>query len=108
MDRLQERTTREETRRDEEGYPIAAEPLRCDSCWHACAELSPCTWDATLMVGACCAVHPEELEPACECRMDGGDLFDPRGCELHDSESPWNIRLRAVSSVQRYNESEVA
>jgi hypothetical protein len=46
-------------------------------------------------------------EMECECRRTDVDLFDPRGCPVHDANSPWNVRLRATTSVQMY-ESEVA
>lgn len=83
--------------------PVYDEPLFCGSCHAPVPELLACTWDQDLLVGPCCLPDPD-----CSCRMDGGDLFDPRGCEAHDSNSPWNIRLRAIGSVQQYNESEVA
>ena len=61
-------------------------------------------WEPEWMVGACCAV-PEE--PECECQQTDVDLFDPRGCELHDSRSRYN---RALTMVEKYdrNEREVA
>ena len=46
-----------------------------------------------------------EREPECDCQQTDVDLFDARGCELHDSESPWNVRLRAVTSMQQYDEA---
>jgi hypothetical protein len=92
MNRFTERTTREET----ESAPT------CWECGDTCDELTQAPWRTDLMlVGACCLRDPE-LEPACSCQMDGGDLFDPRGCEAHDANSPWNTRLRAVTMVQRY------
>ena len=42
----------------------------------------------------------EEQEPECECYCTG-DSFDPRGCELHDTESPWNQQMRAASMTQQ-------
>lgn len=84
-----------------EEYAAHTEPLVCGSCHQPCPELFPCTWDENLQVGACCVPDPD-----CSCQTNG-DLFDPRGCELHDSESPWNRRLRAVTSVQQW-ERQVA
>jgi hypothetical protein len=81
------------------------EPLRCGSCAATVTELSPCTWDTSLMVGACCAVDLE-LEPECSCRQTDVDMFDPRGCPYHDAMSPWNVRLRAVTAVQRYQQDQ--
>ena len=37
-----------------------AEPLRCGGCGQKVDELEPCTWDATLQVGACCRHHSDE------------------------------------------------
>lgn len=39
---------------------VAEEPLRCGSCGQKVAALEPCTWDATLQVGACCRLHSDE------------------------------------------------
>ena len=33
----------------------------------------------------------EDREPECKCRFSG-DTFDPRGCELHDPSSGWNLQ----------------
>ena len=70
------------------------EPLRCGSCGAECPELERCTWDTDLMVGTCCAIDPE-MEPECECRMDG-DAADASRCELHNPSSPWNVRRRRL------------
>ncbi len=50
----------------------------------------------------CAVADLESREPECECRQTDVDLFDARGCELHDSSSPWNERMRAVTAVQEY------
>ena len=42
-------------------------------------------------------------EPECSCRQIDVDLFDARGCELHDLESAWNMTLRAVTDRERCN-----
>jgi hypothetical protein len=41
-------------------------------------------------------------EPECSCTQSDVDMFDARGCELHDSRSKWNRRRRAVTMVERY------
>ena len=33
--------------------------------------------------------------------VDDVDLFDASGCELHDPHSPYNVRLRALTGVER-------
>jgi hypothetical protein len=81
---------------------MPGETLRCGSCSQPVPQLFACTWDPELEVGPCCMPEPD-----CSCQMDGGDLFDPRGCEVHDANSPWNRRLRAVTSVQQW-ERQVA
>jgi hypothetical protein len=75
------------------------EPLHCGSCDAICAELTPCTWDTSLLVGPCCQFHEDDMEPACECRYIDVDEVDARGCELHDSSSPWNVRQRVAERI---------
>lgn len=53
-------------------------------------------------VAACERVEAEEAEPACSCTQTDVDLFDARGCELHDDRSDWNVARRAVTATQRY------
>jgi hypothetical protein len=40
-----------------------------------------------------------ELEPPCSCHQTDVDLFDARGCELHDSTSAWNARTPATMDI---------
>ena len=42
-----------------------------------------------------------DREPDCECTQTDVDLFDASGCELHDPHSPYNVRLRALTGVER-------
>ena len=83
---------------DEDGFPVppAVELPRCECCGQPCAELAR-DWDG-LLVGACCL---DAREPECQCECSG-DLFDPAGCELHNSQSAWNVARRSVGSVQQY------
>ena len=48
-----------------------------------------------------CAAEGLSMEPECECRQTDVDLFDARGCELHDPNSPYHVRLRALTAVER-------
>ena len=106
MDRMQERTSREESR------PESLECWHCQSCGEICAEVTRCTWDTDLMVGACCAVT-EDRDELCTCQMSG-DSFDPRGCYAHNGQPDYRqvaieaIRKQAVRVTGQYNESEVA
>lgn len=52
-----------------------------------------------------CAVEEVEgQEPECECRQTDADMFDAEGCEFHNPASPWNVRLRAVTAIQQYEQ----
>ncbi len=42
-----------------------------------------------------------EQEPECSCHQTDVDLFDARGCDAHDSNSPWNVRMRALCASER-------
>ncbi len=42
-------------------------------------------------------------EPDCTCHQSDVDLFDPSGCEYHDSESNWNMARRAASASEDYD-----
>jgi hypothetical protein len=52
--------------------------------------------------------QPEAPEPECECRQTDVDLFDARGCALHDPDSRWNVAQRGVSDVARYEAASAA
>lgn len=50
-------------------YEPYVEEVNCGSCGAEVGELFPCTWDAKLKVGACCAVHEDDVAVAVnECR----------------------------------------
>ena len=99
MERMQERTTREERANETET------PFQCWECGDACAELVQAPWSGRrLLVGTCCL---ELREPECECAQTDVDLFDAAGCELHDPRSRYNRALTLVDKLDRY-ESEVA
>ena len=46
-----------------------------------------------------------DREPPCTCQQTDVDLFDARGCELHDESSAWNTAYRAVTVAERYYEA---
>ena len=95
MDRMQERTTREEAE---------THVLSCWECGDDCTELTQAPWatQRTLVCAGCL----ELKEPECECHQTDVDLFDAFDCPVHDPNSPWNVRLRAVTAVQMYEELE--
>ena len=37
-----------------------------------------------------------------QCSQSDVDVFDARGCPLHDGNSSWNLRLRALTLIQEY------
>ena len=76
----------------------------CEGCRKRfCAE-HKVTFDELPHCLGCAAADVESQEPECECSQTDVDRFDPRGCEYHDSNSPWNVRLRAVTMAQQYEE----
>lgn len=86
--------------------------LRCDSCrefFHQ-SEINIIFQDgvdATANLCTTCKRDHEELlaamdqEPECTCHQTDVDLFDARGCDAHDSNSPWNVKQRALCASER-------
>ena len=54
------------------------------------------------MISACLQDALESNEPECECVPTAADLFDPRGCDLHDDRSDYNRLLRLATDSERY------
>jgi hypothetical protein len=80
--------------------------FQCEGCGgRFCAE-HRITLDGLPFCLACAISEVESQEPNCECRQTDVDLFDARGCELHDSSSPWNLRMRAVRAIQEYEQTK--
>lgn len=80
----------------------------CEGCRKRFCESHKVALDGMAWCLACAIVWAEQDEPECGCRQTDVDLFDAEGCGIHDVNSPWNERLRAVTAVQQYNESGVA
>jgi hypothetical protein len=76
--------------------------FKCDSCNHLVCESHGLTFGGERLCVTCAAEGLAMQEPECECHQTDVDMFDPRGCPCHDANSPWNVRLRAVTSVQEY------
>jgi hypothetical protein len=57
---------------------------------------SQCAECAAIAASDAILEQQASAEPACDCRQTDVDMFDPRGCEVHDGNSPWNVRLRAL------------
>jgi hypothetical protein len=111
--------------RNEDGSP-AIEITRCTHpecevylCQAGCAHLSffcegcrarfcgehKVNLDGMELCAECAMAMVEDQEPECECSQSDADLFDAAGCEFHNPNSPWNVRLRAVMAVQKYQQN---
>jgi hypothetical protein len=76
--------------------------FNCDACGQRfCAE-HKVVFDALRYCLGCAVEAVECPEPECQCSQTDVDMFDPCGCEVHDGNSPWNVRLRALKAVQQY------
>ena len=77
----------------------------CEGCGKRFCADHKLTMDGLSYCLACMVSDVYDQEPDCECRQTDVDIFDPRGCEYHDSRSEWNVRLRAVTAMQQYEAS---
>lgn len=74
----------------------------CEACGKRfCAEHKVTLDELELCLG-CALESVESQEPECQCTQSDVDVFDARGCPLHDGDSAWNLRLRALSLVEEY------
>jgi hypothetical protein len=78
--------------------------FECDGCRSRFCGEHKVTFDGHPFCLGCAAEAVESQEPECECRQTDADMFDARGCEFHDPASPWNVRLRAVTAIQLYDQ----
>lgn len=69
-------------------------PTECPRCLEPIAEHEHQIMDGDTLMHADCwrRDQEEEPEPGCTCSQTDVDLFDARGCELHDQRSSWNYR----------------
>jgi hypothetical protein len=74
----------------------------CDGCARRFCSTHEVVIDELALCLVCAVEAVESQEPECECSQTDVDLFDQRGCEYHDSTSPWNMRLRAVTMAQQF------
>jgi hypothetical protein len=74
----------------------------CEDCGRRFCSEHKVALDGLAYCLVCAADAVEDQEPECECRQTDVDMFDTAGCEFHNSASPWNVRLRAVTAVQEY------
>ena len=74
----------------------------CEGCARRSCSDHQVTIGGLALCPGCAAEAVESQEPECTCRQSDADLFDAVGCDYHDPNSPWNVRLRAVTAVQHY------
>jgi hypothetical protein len=72
----------------------------CEGCRSRFCGEHKVTLDGLELCADCAMRLVEDQEPECECSPSDADLFDAAGCEYHNPNSPWNVRLRAVTAVQ--------
>src|SRR5215469_13231902 len=70
----------------------------CQNCRAVSFNLAPLQGDQTAMACPRCRDEAYQVllqaildgeEPECTCRRSDVDLFDARGCDVHDPNSPW-------------------
>jgi hypothetical protein len=84
--------------------PLGCEHLsfQCEGCGRRFSDAHRVVLDGSPYCLVCAVAVVESQEPECECQQTDVDLFDAAGCEFHNPASPWNVRLRAVTAIQRY------
>ena len=87
MDRMQERTTREEAETHE--LPAAAEMAECESCGNAADALTFLEgWNFFACADCVRECDKQDLEAEwekeCTCRQTDVDVWNNRGCVVHD------------------------
>jgi len=76
--------------------------FQCESCDQRFCVEHRMMLDGMAFCVTCAVAVTEDEEPECTCRRADVDLFDARGCELHDITSQWNTRLRAAREIGHY------
>jgi hypothetical protein len=77
----------------------------CEGCRSRFCGEHKVSLDGLELCADCAMRVVEDQEPECECSQSDADLFEAASCEFHNRNSPWNVRLRAVTAVQRYDQS---
>jgi hypothetical protein len=78
--------------------------FQCEGCRKRFCSEQQVALDRVAYCLVCAVEEVENQEPECECRQTDVDLFDAAGCEFHNPGSPWNVRLRALTAIQQYDE----
>jgi len=77
----------------------------CQGCSSRFCNEDKVSLDGMELCARCAIAVVEDQEPECECSLSDADLFDAAGCDFHNPNSPWNVRLRAVAAMQMYQQS---
>ncbi len=86
----------------EEWPPVQQAAQReCPHCSEPIAEHESTVMQANELWHTSCLrrSREDEPEPECTCHQTDVDLFDARGCELHDSRSGWNYRQEQLRLI---------
>ena len=70
--------------------------------WNTVASASPVSQVRENALNLLRLAELESQEPACTCRPTDVDLFEASACEFHNPNSRWNVALRTLSAVERY------
>ena len=77
----------------------------CEGCRSRFCGEHKVSLDGLELCAVCAMRVVEDQEPECECSQSDADMFDAANCEFHNPNSPWNVRLGAVTAVQKYEQS---
>jgi hypothetical protein len=77
----------------------------CESCRSRFCGEHKVSLDRMELCASCAIAVVEDQEPECGCSQSDADMFDASGCEFHNPNSPWNVRLRAVTAMQVFEQS---
>jgi hypothetical protein len=78
--------------------------FKCDGCGKCICGEHKVTFDGFPFCLGCAVAEVENQEPECECQQTDVDTFDAAGCEFHNPASQRNVRLRAVTAIQQYQQ----
>jgi len=78
----------------------------CDGCSRVFCESHQINFQGLRLCTACLQEALERNEPECECVPSGApDQFDARRCDFHNASSDYNVLLRRVTDIQRYDDA---
>ena len=96
---------------DGERYVSEEDMSHCENCRAVSFDLKPLPGWGDVMACPLCRDEGYQViveailngeEPECTCSQSDVDLFDARGCELHDDASRWNRIRRSITAVRKH------